>query len=126
MGRFAVGRTSVLGLWLAPHVCVFGEADPSGIHHTCFALCHPLIHPSLQTQTMRWQWLGRLRFISFFQYGFDSLVSNEMAGRQLTDLPVESGSAVLAQLGFEPGEHRTQHICRCRIVAPCNLAHFLI
>lgn len=52
---------------------------------------------------MRWQWLGRLRFVSFFQYGFDSLVSNEMAGRQLTDLPVESGSAVLAQLGFEPG-----------------------
>jgi len=54
-------------------------------------------------QAMRWQWLGQLRFLSFFQYGFDALVSNEMAGRRLTDLPVESGSAVLAQLGFEPG-----------------------
>lgn len=52
---------------------------------------------------MQWQWLGKLRFVSFFQYGFDALVSNEMAGRRLTDLPVESGSAVLTQLGFEPG-----------------------
>jgi hypothetical protein len=54
-------------------------------------------------KAMKWQWLGQLRFLSFFQYGFDALVSNEMAGRRLTDLPVESGSAVLSQLGFEPG-----------------------
>ena len=33
-----------------------------------------------------------------------ALVANEMAGRKLTNLPVESGTAVLAQLGREGRE----------------------
>jgi ABC-type multidrug transport system permease subunit len=77
----------------------------SGILGATILMLHLLLLTSIfvNFKTMRWQWLGQLRFLSFFQYGFDALVSNEMAGRRLTDLPVESGSAVLAQLGFEPG-----------------------
>ena len=39
-------------------------------------------------------WLGYARFASFFQYGYEALVANEMAGRVLVNLPVrEDGSA---------------------------------
>jgi hypothetical protein len=48
---------------------------------------------------MQVAWLGQIRYLSFFQYGYEALVANEMAGRKLTNLPVESGTAVLAQLG---------------------------
>jgi hypothetical protein len=31
---------------------------------------------------MRLAWLGALRYLSFFQYGYEALVANEMAGQE--------------------------------------------
>lgn len=39
---------------------------------------------------MELPWLGGLRYLSYLQYGYEALVSNEMAGRTLTELPVST------------------------------------
>lgn len=41
-------------------------------------------------ETMELPWLGGLRYLSYLQYGYEALVSNEMAGRTLTELPVST------------------------------------
>ena len=41
---------------------------------------HPPTHPLPPLDTMDLKWLGQIRYLSFFQYGYEALVSNEMAG----------------------------------------------
>ncbi|TFJ83242.1 hypothetical protein NSK_005458 [Nannochloropsis salina CCMP1776] len=76
----------------------------SGILTATILMLHLLLLTAIfvNFDTMRLAWLGALRYLSFFQYGYEALVANEMAGRALTELPVESGTAVLTQLGFRP------------------------
>lgn len=37
---------------------------------------------------MELAWLGWARYLSYLQYGYEALVSNELANTVLTDLPV--------------------------------------
>jgi hypothetical protein len=51
--------------------------------------------------TMKAGVVGWVRYVSFFGYGYEALVANEFAGRQLTDLPV--GQAVSSLTGRRVG-----------------------
>ena len=50
---------------------------------------------------MEIQWLKVFPYISFFNYGYDMLLSNELQGREVEDIPVNV-DAVLIELGFHP------------------------
>lgn len=83
---------------------VLASSLMSGILAAMILLLHLLLLTSIfvNFKTMRLSWLGWARFASYFQYGYEALVSNEMSGRSLTDMPVQSGTAILSQLGFRP------------------------
>ena len=52
--------------------------------------------------TMKLAFFRGLRYVSFFNYGYEALVINELAGRHITDFDMSDGTVILRTLGFHP------------------------
>ncbi|GAB5032377.1 abc transporter [Nannochloropsis oceanica] len=76
----------------------------SGILIATICMIHLILLTTIfvNFDTMKVAFFRGLRYVSFFNYGYEALVINELAGRRITNFNISDGTVVLRSLGFHP------------------------
>ena len=100
----------------------------TGLLTSSFLLLHFLLLTGIfnNFEQMEIQWLKIFPYLSFFNYGYDMLISNELQGREVEDIPVNI-DAVLIELGFHPSRvNMYLFILFCYFLVIITIAYFVL